>query len=95
MFKNFFPHVRRTRTLPPCPLKFFAVFAAVGFEILLFGKGLVKGGGSVPLICAGASVAFVLSLIFDGASSAVAGIYLTGGASLAVFAVASVLSLIA
>ena len=74
---------------------FFAVFAAVGFEILLFGKGLVKDGGSALLICAGASVAFVLSLIFDGASSAVAGIYLTGGASLAVFAVVSVLSLIA
>ena len=36
-----------------------------------------------------------LSLVFDGASSAVAGIYLTGGASLAVFAVVSVLSLIA
>ena len=73
---------------------FFAVFAAVGFEILLFGKGLAKDGGSALLICAGAA-AFALSLIFDGASSAVAGIYLTGGVSLAVFAVASVLSLIA
>ncbi len=73
---------------------FFAVFAAVGFEILIFGRALSAERLFKPMAIIGASAAFVTSFLFDDINIAIAALYVTGGVSLALFAVlAPVLSI--
>lgn len=66
---------------------FFAVFAAVGFELLQFGMAVRSAGRFVPGALLGALAALAVSFLFEDINMALSALYVTGGVSLAAFGV--------
>lgn len=66
---------------------FFAVFAATGFEVLMFGKSVRSAAFFYPRVIVGAVSAFLISFLFEDINIAVAALYVTGGISLVLFGI--------